>query len=92
MARLRRTLVGLPLPRSPDGRIVLGGRVSPWLRPDAPTSPQRLFCHAYGRGRGQAQMIPGWPYSFIAALETGRSSWTAVLDAVRLAPAADATR
>jgi hypothetical protein len=36
-------------------------------------------------------MIPGWPYSFVAALETGRSSWTAVLDAVRLGPADDAT-
>jgi hypothetical protein len=29
-------------------------------------------------------MIPGWPYSVIAALEPGRTSWTAVLDAVRL--------
>ena len=65
--------------------------VSPWLRPDAPTSADRLFCHVHGRGKGQAQMIPGWPYSFVAALETGRSSWTAVLDAVRLGPADDAT-
>ena len=31
-------------------------------------------------------MIPGWPYSFVAALEPGRTSWTAVLDAVRLGP------
>ena len=29
-------------------------------------------------------MIPGWPYSVIAALEPGRTSWTGVLDAVRL--------
>ncbi|BAL88351.1 hypothetical protein AMIS_31310 [Actinoplanes missouriensis 431] len=36
-------------------------------------------------------MIPGWPYSFIAALETGRTSWTALLDAVRLPPGADLT-
>src|SRR5260370_10814364 len=28
-------------------------------------------------------MIRGWPYSVIAALEPGRASWTAVLDAVR---------
>jgi DDE superfamily endonuclease len=45
-----------------------------------------LFCHVYGRGKGQAQMIPGWPCSVIAALEPGRTSWTAVLDAVRLGP------
>ena len=34
-------------------------------------------------------MIPGWPYSLVAALEPGRTSWTAVLDAVRLGPADD---
>ena len=31
-------------------------------------------------------MIPGWPYSFVAMLEPGRTSWTAVLDAARLGP------
>jgi hypothetical protein len=70
---------------------VLAVDVSPWLRSDAPTSSDRLFCHVYGRGKGQAQLIPGWPYSFVAALEPGRTSWTALLDAVRLGPADDAT-
>ena len=88
--RLRRALASLPLP-TVGGRIVLAVDVSPWLRPDAPTSSDRLFCHVYGRAKGNAQLIPGWPYSFVAALETGRSSWTAVLDAVRLGPADDAT-
>jgi hypothetical protein len=37
------------------------------LRPGAATSPDRLFCHVYGHGKGQAQMILGWPYSAIAA-------------------------
>ena len=60
--------------------------MSNWLRPDAETSPDRLFCHTYARGKGNAQMIPGWPYSFVAALEPGRTSWTRLLDAVRLAP------
>src|ERR1022692_3992031 len=86
-----RTLAGLPLPRAADGRIVLAADVSPWLRPGAATSPERLFCHVYGRGKGQAQMIPGWPYSVVAALEPGRTSWTAVLDAVRLGPDDDET-
>jgi hypothetical protein len=89
--RIRRTLASLPLPRTTDGRIVLAVDVSPWLRSDAPTSADRLFCHVYGRGRGQAQLIPGWPYSFVAALEPGRTSWTALLDAVRVGPADDAT-
>ena len=86
IARLRRSLAGLPLPRAADGRLMLAVDVSNWLRPGADTSPGRLFCHVHGRGKGQAQMIPGWPYSVIAALEPGRTSWTAVLDAVRLGP------
>ena len=91
IGRLRRALAGLPLPRAADGRLVLAADVSSWLRPGAATSPGRLFCHVYGRGKGQAQMIPGWPYSVIAALEPGRTSWTAVLDAVRLGPDDDET-
>src|SRR3954469_2090108 len=91
--RLRETLIGLPLPRMFGGRIVLAVDVSPWLRPDAPTCSERLFCHVYGRGRGRDadQRIPGWPYQLVAALESGPTSWTAVLDVVRLGPADDAT-
>jgi DDE superfamily endonuclease len=89
--RLRRSLVALPLPRDADGRIVLAVDVSAWLRPDAATSPDRLLCHVDGRGQNAAQMIPGWPYAFVAALEPGRSSWTALLDVVRLRPCDDAT-
>jgi len=91
IGRLRRSLAGLPLPRTADGRLMLAVDVSNWLRPGAATSPARLFCHVCGRARGQAQMIPGWPYSVIAALEPGRTSWTAVLDAVRLGPGDDET-
>lgn len=91
VARLRRALAGLPLPRFADGRIVLAVDVSPWLRSDAACSADRLFCHVYGRAKSVAQFIPGWPYSFVAALEPGRTSWTAILDAVRLGPADDAT-
>lgn len=89
--QLRHTVVALPLPRDQDGRIVLAVDVSNWLRPDAPTSDERLFCHTYARGKGSAQMIPGWPYSFIAAVEPGRTSWTRILDAERLRPDSDET-
>ena len=91
VARLRRALAALPLPRWDDGRIRLAADVSNWLRPEAATCPDRLFCHCYARGKGNAQMIPGWPYSVVAALEPGRTSWTLPLDAVRLGPADDAT-
>jgi hypothetical protein len=53
IARLRWSLACLPLPRWPDERIRLAADVSR-LRPDAATSPERLFCHVYGRGKGNA--------------------------------------
>ncbi|WP_149181364.1 NF041680 family putative transposase [Streptomyces sp. TRM49041] len=90
VARLRRALAAVPLPRAADGRLVLAADITCWLRPDAHTSPQRILCHTYGRGKDQHIPVPGWPYSVICALETGRSSWTAPLDALRLAPGDDA--
>jgi hypothetical protein len=90
-SRLRRLLAALPQPQAADGRLVLAVDVSNWLRSDAPTSADRLFCHVYGRsGRASDQLIPGWPYSFVAALEAGRTSWCQLLDAQRLGPADDA--
>ncbi len=91
MERLRRVLTAQPVPRCDDGRIVLAVDVSPWLRSDAVCSPERLFCHVYGRAESSAQFIPGWPYSFVAVLEPGRTSWMAMVDVVRLGPADDAT-
>jgi hypothetical protein len=89
--RLRRLLAGLPLARMFGGRIVLAVDATAWLRPDAATSPERLFCHVYGRTRETDQLLPGWPYQLVAVLESGPTSWTALLDARRLSPAEDAT-
>jgi hypothetical protein len=91
IGRFRNVMARQSIPRGDGGRIVLGIDVSHWLRPDANASPERLFCHTYARGKGQAQMIPGWPYSFVAALEPGRSSWTAMRDVQRVRPADDHT-
>jgi hypothetical protein len=90
VARLRWAVGAVPLPGWPDGRIRLVD-VCAWLRPEARTSPGRMFCHVHGRGRNAGQMIPGWPYSFVAALGPGATSWTAPLDAVRLGPDDDDT-
>jgi len=84
--RFRNVVARHRIPRCDDGRIVLAIDVSNWLRPDAATSPDRAFCHTYARGKGRTQMIPGWPYSFVVALEPGRTCWTAILDAQRLRP------
>ncbi len=91
VARLRWALAALPLPAWDGGRIRLAVDVGNWLRPEAAASPERLSCHCCARGRGNAQVIPGWPYSLVAALEPGRTSWVRPLDAVRLGPADDAT-
>ncbi|WP_165485845.1 transposase [Frankia sp. Cppng1_Ct_nod] len=50
-----------------------------------------LHCHRSCRCDGTRQTIPGWPYSVIAALGRGRTSWTAPLDLVRLRPTDDPT-
>lgn len=86
---LRDLLISLPLSRF-GGRIVLTADVSSWLRADAACSPERLFCHVHGRPKSAAQIIPGWPYSFVAALTADRTSWTQVLDTVRLGAEDDA--
>ncbi len=91
VGRLRTALAGLPLPRFEGGRLVLAVGVSPWPRSDAPCSDQRLFCHVCGRARTASQLIPGWPYSFVAVLEPGATSWTGILDVVRLGSEDDAT-
>ena len=80
VARLRRALTSVPLPRAADGRLVLAVDVSPWLRPDANTSSDRSFCHTFGWGLGKHQMVPGWPYSISvmrprAVVGTSRAHW-----------------
>ncbi|GAA4635394.1 hypothetical protein GCM10023196_080700 [Actinoallomurus vinaceus] len=90
IARLGGALAAVALPRAADGRLVLAVDITCWLRPEAHTSPERILCHTYGRGKDQHLMIPGWPYSVICALEAGRTSWTAPLDARRLTPGEDA--
>lgn len=54
-------------------------------------TPDELTIPTTKCGRRQAQMIPGWPYSFVVALEAGVSSWTVPLDVVRLRTGDDAT-
>ncbi|WP_436501798.1 transposase [Actinokineospora sp. HUAS TT18] len=59
LARLRSLVAARRLPGAADDRIVLAVDVSPWLRPDPNTSPERSFCHTYGRGKGQL-WCPSW--------------------------------
>ncbi|MFE5948739.1 NF041680 family putative transposase [Streptomyces sp. NPDC056480] len=91
VSRLRVALAGLTLPRGSDRQLSVALDVTPWPRPDAECSPGRLHCHRPCRCDGVRQTIPGWPYQVAAALGGGRTSWTGLLDAVRLGPDDDAT-
>ena len=90
LGRVRWLVAALPLPAWPDGRVRLAVDVTSWLRPEADASPGRALCRVKGR-RGAAESVPGWPYSFVAALGPGPCSWAPLLDAVRLGPEDDAT-
>jgi len=84
VARLRTALSAVPSPRAADGRLVLAVDITCWLRPHAHLAGTDPVPHVWA-GQGPAHHDPGWPYSFVVALETDRSSWIAPLDAVRLA-------
>ena len=58
IGRFRKVVASRQIPRCDNGRIVLAIDVSNWLRPDAATSPDRLFCHTYGRGKGTSADDP----------------------------------
>ena len=73
------------------GRIVLAVDVTPRCARTLHPAQTGCFATSTAAGRGQAQSIPGWLYSFVAAIEPGWTSWSALLDAIRLDPAEDAT-
>jgi hypothetical protein len=73
------------------GPVKIAVDVSPWPRPDAPTSPGLCHCYTACRCDGVRKTIPGWPFTFAAGPEWGASSWTALLDARRVGPDDDAT-
>jgi hypothetical protein len=74
-----------------EGPVKIAVDVSSWPRPDAETSEARCHCYTSCRCDGSRQTVPGWPFSFAAGLEWGASSWTTLLDAVRVGPDDDAT-
>lgn len=74
-----------------EGPVKIAVDVSAWPRPDAVTSEALCHCYTACRCDGARKTIPGWPFSFAAGLEWGTSSWTALLDAVRIGPDDDAT-
>jgi hypothetical protein len=72
----------VPVLYVPGGCAVRGGRGGA-----VPSARAGCSATVMRGGKGNAQMIPGWPYSFVVALEPGRTCWMLPLDVVCLGPA-----
>jgi hypothetical protein len=64
---------------------------STWERCDAECSPERGFYYSASKHSAGQPIVAGWSYQWIAQLSFDHDSWTAPLDALRIAPSADAT-
>jgi hypothetical protein len=86
--RLRRNLVGHRPGRWP---MVFAVDASTWDRCDAETSPERGFYYSASKHSAGQPIVAGWSYQWICQLDWAPDSWTAPLDARRIAPNEDAT-
>ena len=64
---------------------------STWDRCDAETSPERGFYYSASKHSAGQPIVAGWSYQWITQLDWAPDSWTAPLDAQRIAPSQDAT-
>ncbi len=63
---------------------------SPWLRPDARTSPERTYGRAVTGGKPAQCVVPAWEYLWVVAVPDPRGSWVLPLDVARRGPTAAA--
>lgn len=63
---------------------------STWARCDAETSPQRGFYYSASTHSAGQPIVAGWSYQWVTQLDWACDSWTAPMDARRIAPTADA--
>ena len=86
--RLRQLLVAA---RPAEWPPVFAVDASTWDRCDAETSPERGFYYSASKHSAGQPIVAGWSYQWITQLDWAPDSWTAPLDAMRIAPSADAT-
>ncbi len=86
--KIRRLLVDT---RPAHWPAVFAVDASTWDRCDAETSPQRGFYYSASKHSAGQPIVAGWSYQWITQLDWAPDSWTAPLDAMRIAPTADTT-
>lgn len=62
---------------------------STWARCDAETSPERGFHYSASHHSAGQPIVAGWSYQWISQLGWEHNSWTAPVDAIRVAPSVD---
>jgi hypothetical protein len=86
--RLRHLLVGH---RPKDWPLVFAVDGSTWDRCDAECSPERGFYYSASKHSAGQPIVAGWSYQWICQLSWAPDSWTAPMDAARIAPDVDTT-
>ena len=86
--RLRRLLVANRPSSWPE---VFAVDASVWDRCDAECSPERGFYYSASKHSAGQPIVAGWSYQWISQLSFTPDSWTAPVDALRIAPTSDAT-
>ena len=81
LQRLFCAYVALP---DPGERLVLGIDASSIARPCSPTAHDRTYVHQSNLPKGSKPVRPGWQFSTLTVLPQTPSSWTYVLDNVRV--------
>jgi hypothetical protein len=66
--------------------LVFAVDASTWARCDAETSPERGFYYSASKHSAGQPIVAGWSYQWITQLDWAMDSWTAPLDAARIAP------
>jgi hypothetical protein len=83
---LRRLLV---TQRPKNWPLVFAVDASTWDRCDAECSPERGFHYSASKHSAGQPIVAGWSYQWICQLNWAPDSWTAPLDALRIAPSMD---
>lgn len=75
--------------RPDDWPLVFAVDESTWPRCDAETSPERGFYYSASQHSAGQPIVAGWSYQWITQLDWACDSWTAPVDAARIAPGQD---